>query len=397
MNVKEYIQSWADSYKKDLTENIMPFWMEHGWDRENGGVYTCVNRDGSLMDSTKSVWFQGRFAFICAFAYNNVEKNQMWLDAAKSTLEFIEKHCFDEKGHMYFSVTADGQPLRKRRYVFSETFASIAMSEYALATGDQNWAQRALQIFEDTQRFLNTPGFLPEKFEPNVQLQSHSIIMILINVGSCIRKVVNDPKLTAQIDESIAKLKKYFIHPEFKCLLETVGMNGEFVNTNMTRTINPGHCIETVWFIMEEAKLRGWDKDMLDMALTIFNWSWDWGWDKEYGGIINFRDCLNLPVQDYSQDMKFWWPQCETIIASLYAYLATGDEKYLYRHERISEWTYAHFPDPEYGEWYGYLHRDGTVAQPAKGNLFKGPFHIPRMMIKSYMLCQEILKKLEEK
>lgn len=397
MNVKEYIKSWADSYKKDLTENIMPFWMEHGWDRENGGVYTCVDRDGSLMDSTKSVWFQGRFAFICAYAYNNVEKNQEWLDAAKSTLDFIEKHCFDEQGHMYFSVTAEGKPLRKRRYVFSETFASIAMSEYALATGDEHWAKRALQVFEDTQRFLNTPGFLPAKFEPEVQLQSHSIIMILINVGSCIRKVINDPKLTQQIDESIAKLKKYFIHPEFKCLLETVGMNGEFIDNNMGRTINPGHCIETTWFIMEEAKLRGWDKPMLDMALQIFDWSWDWGWDKQYGGIINFRDCKNLPSQDYSQDMKFWWPQCETIISSLYAYLGTGDEKYLYRHERISEWTYAHFPDAEYGEWYGYLHRDGTVAQPAKGNLFKGPFHIPRMMIKSYMLCQEILKKLEDK
>ena len=397
MNVKEYIKSWAESYKKDLTENIMPFWMEHGWDRENGGVYTCVDRDGSLMDSTKSVWFQGRFAFICAYAYNNVEKNQEWLDAAKSTLDFIEKHCFDEQGHMYFSVTAEGKPLRKRRYVFSETFASIAMSEYALATGDEHWAKRALQVFEDTQRFLNTPGFLPAKFEPEVQLQSHSIIMILINVGSCIRKVINDTKLTQQIDESIAKLKKYFIHPEFKCLLETVGMNGEFIDNNMGRTINPGHCIETTWFIMEEAKLRGWDKPMLDMALQIFDWSWDWGWDKQYGGIINFRDCKNLPSQDYSQDMKFWWPQCETIISSLYAYLGTGDEKYLYRHERISEWTYAHFPDAEYGEWYGYLHRDGTVAQPAKGNLFKGPFHIPRMMIKSYMLCQEILKKLEVK
>ena len=397
MNVKEYIKSWAESYKKDLTENIMPFWMEHGWDRENGGVYTCVDRDGSLMDSTKSVWFQGRFAFICAYAYNNVEKNQEWLDAAKSTLDFIEKHCFDEQGHMYFSVTAEGKPLRKRRYVFSETFASIAMSEYALATGDEHWAKRALQVFEDTQRFLKTPGFLPAKFEPEVQLQSHSIIMILINVGSCIRKVINDPKLTQQIDESIAKLKKYFIHPEFKCLLETVGMNGEFIDNNMGRTINPGHCIETTWFIMEEAKLRGWDKPMFDMALQIFDWSWDWGWDKQYGGIINFRDCKNLPSQDYSQDMKFWWPQCETIISSLYAYLGTGDEKYLYRHERISEWTYAHFPDAEYGEWYGYLHRDGTVAQPAKGNLFKGPFHIPRMMIKSYMLCQEILKKLEVK
>lgn len=395
MNVKEYIKSWAESYKKDLTENIMPFWMKYGLDRENGGVYTCVNRDGSLMDTTKSVWFQGRFAFICSFAYNNVEKNQEWLDAAKSTLEFIEKYCFDEQGHMYFSVTAEGKPLRKRRYVFSETFAAIAMSEYALATGDQHWAKRAIQVFEDTQRFLATPGFLPAKFEADVKLQGHSIVMILINVGSCIRKVVDDPKLTQQIDESIEKLKKYFIHPEFKCLLETVGENGEFIDTNMTRTINPGHCIETSWFIMEEAKLRGWDKPMLDMALQVFDWSWDWGWDKQYGGIINFRDCKNLPSQDYSQDMKFWWPQCETIIASLYAYLGTGDEKYLYRHERISEWTYAHFPDAEYGEWYGYLHRDGTVAQPAKGNLYKGPFHIPRMMIKGYMLCQEILKKLE--
>ena len=395
MNVKEYIKSWAESYKKDLTENIMPFWMEYGLDRENGGVYTCVNRDGSLMDTTKSVWFQGRFAFICSFAYNNVGKKQEWLDAAKSTLEFIEKHCFDEQGHMYFSVTAEGKPLRKRRYVFSETFAAIAMSEYALATGDQHWAKRAIQVFEDTQRFLATPGFLPAKFEADVKLQGHSIVMILINVGSCIRKVVDDPKLTQQIDESIEKLKKYFIHPEFKCLLETVGENGEFIDTNMTRTINPGHCIETSWFIMEEAKLRGWDKPMFDMALQVFDWSWDWGWDKQYGGIINFRDCKNLPPQDYSQDMKFWWPQCETIIASLYAYLGTGDEKYLYRHERISEWTYAHFPDAEYGEWYGYLHRDGTVAQPAKGNLYKGPFHIPRMMIKGYMLCQEILKKLE--
>lgn len=395
MNVKEYIKSWAESYKKDLTENIMPFWMKYGLDRENGGVYTCVDRDGSLMDTTKSVWFQGRFAFICSFAYNNVEKNQEWLDAAKSTLEFIEKHCFDEQGHMYFSVTAEGKPLRKRRYVFSETFAAIAMSEYALATGDQHWAKRAIQVFEDTQRFLATPGFLPAKFEADVKLQGHSIVMILINVGSCIRKVVDDPKLTQQIDESIEKLKKYFIHPEFKCLLETVGENGEFIDTNMTRTINPGHCIETSWFIMEEAKLRGWDKPMLDMALQVLDWSWDWGWDKQYGGIINFRDCKNLPPQDYSQDMKFWWPQCETIIASLYAYLGTGDEKYLYRHERISEWTYAHFPDAEYGEWYGYLHRDGTVAQPAKGNLYKGPFHVPRMMIKGYMLCQEILKKLE--
>jgi N-acylglucosamine 2-epimerase len=346
------------------------------------------------MDSTKSVWFQGRFAFVCSYAYNNVERNEDWLRAAKSTIDFIEAHCFDKDDHMFFSVTAEGTPLRKRRYVFSETFAAIAMSEYALATGDSSYAEKALKVFKDTLRFLNTPGFLEPKFTDAVKLQSHSIVMILINVGSRLRTVVNDPTIAQQIDESIEKLRKYFMHPEFKALLESVGPNGEFVDTNMTRTINPGHCIETAWFLMEESRNRNWDKKMLDTALTIFNWSWDWGWDKQYGGIINFRDCKNLPPQDYSQDMKFWWPQCEAIIASLYAYLATGDDEYLYRHKVISEWTYAHFPDVEFGEWYGYLHRDGTVAQAAKGNLYKGPFHVPRMMTKSYVLCQDILKTL---
>ena len=396
MNIdpKTYLQQWADRYRQDLTENIMPFWMKHGVDHVNGGVYTCVNRDGSLMDTTKSVWFQGRFAYICAYAYNHIERNDEWLKAAKYTIDFIEAHCFDKDRHMFFSVTADGTPLRKRRYVFSETFAAIAMAEYSIASGDQHYAKRALEVFDDTLHFLSTPGFLTPKFEPNVQLQGHSIVMILINVCSCLRNAIHEERLTKQIDESIDKLQRYFMHPEFKALLECVGPKGEFIDTNMTRTINPGHCIETSWFIMEEARYRQWDKQLLDMALTIFDWSWDWGWDKEYGGIINFRDCKNLPSQDYAQDMKFWWPQCETIIASLYAYLATGNEKYLERHQQISEWTYAHFPDKDYPEWYGYLHRDGTVAQPAKGNLYKGPFHIPRMMIRSFTLCNDILKKL---
>lgn len=391
MNVSEYLNQWAYSYKNDVINNIMPFWIKNGLDRKNGGVYTCLDRDGSLMDTTKSVWFQGRFGFIAAYAYNNIEKNPEWLAASKSCIDFIEAHCFDTDGHMFFEVTAEGAPLRKRRYVFSEGFAAIAMAEYALATGEKKYAERALEIFKKTQYFLETPGLLEPKYLPTQPTRGHSITMILINTASRIRQVINDPVLTEQIDTSIAALRKYFIHPEFKALLEMVGPNGEFIDTCNGRVINPGHCIETAWFIMEEAKSRNWDKDLTQLALQILDWSWEWGWDKEYGGIINFRDCRNLPPQDYSQDMKFWWPQTEAIIATLYAYQATKDEKYLEMHKQISEWAYAHFPDKEYGEWYGYLHRDGTVAQPAKGNIFKGPFHVPRMMIRSYLLCKELL------
>ena len=391
MNLNTYFSYWAELYKEDMMNNIMPFWMKYGLDTQNGGIYTCVGRDGQLLDTTKSVWFQGRFAFTCCFAYNNIEPCQQWLDAAKSTLDFIEAHCFDTDGRMFFEVTAEGTPLRKRRYVFSESFAAIAMAEYALATGDQTYAQKALSVFKDMRRFLNTPGILEPKYLPSVQAQGHSITMIMINVASRIKKVISDPELDLQIDESLNALKKYFMHPEFKALLETVGPNGEFIDTINGRTINPGHCIETAWFLFDVATDRNGDRELTDMALTILNWSWEWGWDKEYGGIINFRDCKNLPPQDYSQDMKFWWPQTKAIIATLNSYKLTKDPKYLEMHRQISEWTYAHFPDHEFGEWYGYLHRDGSVAQPAKGNLFKGPFHIPRMMTKGYMLCKELL------
>ena len=391
MEWKKYLTEWQECYKKDLCENIMPFWLKNGLDRVNGGVYTCLDRDGSLNDSTKSVWFQGRFAFVCSFAYNTIEKNPEWLAAAKSTIDFIEAHCFDSDGRMYFEVMADGTPLRKRRYVFSESFAAIAMAEYAKASGDESYAQKALNLFKDIRKFVSTPGYMEPKYLDSLQAKGHSLVMILINTASRIRNVISDPVLDQQINESIASLKD-FMQPQFKALLEMVGPNGEFIDTCNGRVINPGHCIETAWFLLEEAKYRGWEESLTQQALQILDWSWEWGWDKQYGGIINFRDCKNLPPQDYSQDMKFWWPQTEAIIATLYAYEATKDDKYLIWHKQISEWTYAHFPDNEFGEWYGYLHRDGTVAQPAKGNIFKGPFHIPRMMIKSFDLCKELTK-----
>ena len=383
------LKHYADLYRRELTANIMPFWLKNGLDPVNGGVYTCLDRDGALMDSTKSVWFQGRFGYVAAAAYNNIEKNPEWLAASKSCIDFIEAHCFDPAdGRMYFEVTADGRPLRKRRYVFSECFAAIAMSEYSIASGDKTYAEKALALFKDIRRFISTPGILEPKYMETQPAIGHSITMILINTASRIREAISDPVLDRQIAESVERLR-LFIHPEFKALLETVTPDGELIDTCAGRTINPGHCIETAWFLLEESKHRGWDSELTAMALQILDWSWDWGWDAEFGGIINFRDCKGYPCQDYSQDMKFWWPQTEAVIATLYAYKASGDEKYLRMHKMAHDWMYAHLPDPEFGEWYGYLHRDGSVAQPAKGNIFKGPFHIPRMLIKATELIEE--------
>ena len=125
---KKYLNKCLDQTSSSLRKDIMPFWMEHGLDRKNGGVFTALDRDGTLMDSTKSVWFQGRFGYVAALAYLHDPFHSQWLEASKSCIDFIEEHCFDTDGHMFFEVTAEGKPLRKRRYVFSECFAIMAMA-----------------------------------------------------------------------------------------------------------------------------------------------------------------------------------------------------------------------------------------------------------------------------
>jgi N-acylglucosamine 2-epimerase len=389
----DFLKRCSDQYLNQLVDNIMPFWLQHGLDQVNGGVYTCLDRDGTLMDTTKSVWFQGRFGYVAAAAYNMIDKRSEWLVASKSCIDFIEKHCIDTDGHMFFTVTADGQGIQKRRYVFSECFAVIAMAEYSVATGDKHYAQRAYEIFSNMIAMLESPTFLPPK--TTVAAIGHSITMMLINVALVLKQVCDAPELDAQIDKSIDIISTKLLHPEFETILESVTPDGQLIDTCAGRTINPGHCIETGWFILALARSRSWDKELVKLGTTIIDWAWKWGWDEPYGGMINFRDCRNFPPQDYSQDMKFWWPQCEAIISSLYAYVATGDDKYLEMHRKAHEYAFRVFADKEFGEWYGYLHRDGTVAQPAKGNIFKGPFHVPRMMMVAYGLCNEILQNAQ--
>ena len=386
---RNYLRECRDRYRGDLCGDIMPFWLKYGLDRKNGGVYTCLDRNGTLMDSTKSVWFQGRFGFTAAYAYNNIEKNPEWLAASKSCIDFIENHCIDTDGHMFFTVTAEGQGVQKRRYVFSECFAIMAMAEYSLATGDHSYAEKALKMFRWTREMLARPGFLPAK--TSEKGYSHSITMMFFNVVAILKKVIDDPEMDTQLKDSLKLIEEKLLKPEYRTVMESVDEDGNVRDTIAGRVINPGHCIETSWFLMDTAGMFENPDHVKELALKIFDWDFEWGWDKEYGGVINFRDCRNFPPQDYSQDMKFWWPQCETIIASLYAYKLTGDEKYLEIHKAVHDWAFAHFADKEYGEWYGYLHRDGTVAQPAKGNIFKGPFHVPRMMVKAALLCDEIL------
>lgn len=378
MYTKNKLIELRDFYKNQLLNNTVPFWFPRSVDAEHGGYLLMRDADGSLIDDDKAVWIQGRAAWLTATLYNTVEQNEQWLAASKSGIDFLNNHCFDTDGQMFFHVTRDGKPIRKRRYYFSETFAVIANAAYAKASGDEKAAMKARELFGTCIQYLKGEKKLPPKFTNTRSAKGIGAPMIMMNTAQQLRETIGDPRCDEYIAEWINEIETYFVKDDIQCVMEQVAPDGSIIDHVDGRTLNPGHAIEGAWFILHEAVYRDNDQHLINLGCRMLDYMWERGWDKEYGGILYFRDVYNKPVQEYWQDMKFWWPQNETIIATLFAYLLTGNEKYAQWHQMVHEYAYSHFHDKEHGEWFGYLHRDGTIAQTAKGNLFKGPFHLPR-------------------
>lgn len=385
-NLEKYIAV----YKEDLLHNIIPFWEKYGVDKECGGFLSCLDRDGSILDTDKGLWQMGRFTWVYATLYNEVENKPEWLELALHGIDFINKYGFDTDGRMFFTVDREGRPLRKRRYVYSESFAAIAYAACYKACGKQIYKEKAKQCFDIYYRYTTEKGLMTPKYTNTRPTRGMGGAMIGIATAQELRKNLDDKSYTLYINDWLDEIQTYFIKEEYKAVMEQVGVNGEVLNHFDGRTLNPGHAIEGAWFVMQEAIYRNKDKNLIDLGTKMLDWMWEIGWDKKYGGLYYFRDVKGLPVQEYWHDMKFWWPHNEAVIATLMAYELTGNKKYEQWHKMVHDWTFSHFPDREKGEWYGYLHRNGEISVSLKGNIWKGLFHIPRMYLMAWKICERI-------
>lgn len=387
-----------EKFRDELLNSCVPFWLNNAVDGEFGGLINCLDRTGRIYSEDKSVWMQGRAGWMFSYIYNNIDKKQEYLTLAKSCIDFATEHCIDETdGRMYFTVTREGKPLRKRRYWFSETFYIMANAEYYMATGDEKCLAAAKKYFDFVYGMYKDPATDPFKITPKGCAETRNTKtlanpMILLNVAAIMRDA--DKDRFDYYDEIITGLIadiQCFYKPEYNAMFENIDANDNSVilNSSPCRVINPGHDIECAWFLLEEGIKRN-DKSVIDFAATVFNNAFEFGWDKEYGGITYFKDVLGLPVEAYEHDMKLWWPHNETVIASLMFYKYTGEEKYKEIFDKVCDYAFTHFSDREYGEWFGYLRRDGKPTEPpCKGHTYKGPFHVMRMLAKCLTLMEE--------
>lgn len=391
--MKQTVSELRNFYYDTLFNDVVPFWLNSDLiDKEYGGFITSVDRQGKSYNNDKSVWFQGRCLWTFSKLCNVYGVNEAWAKAADSGAKFIKEHCIDTDGRMFFTVTRDGQPLRKRRYFFSESFLVVGFAEYYLLRKNPEDLALAVKYFDFMWNMYRDPSCDPFKITPKENgairpLHSNANPMVLVSSAQTLRRITGNYEYYDNvIKQIVADMMNLHYKEELKCVLETVYTDGSILDTPAGRTINPGHTIENSWFLMNAALQTG-DDTLMKQALNMLDWSLDIGWDEKYGGIYYFRDVYGRPCEQLEHDMKLWWVHNEALIATLVAYKVTGDEKYSAWYDKLHEYIFSHFSDKEYGEWYGYLHRDGTVSHDQKGSMWKGPYHLLRCLI----LCEQIL------
>lgn len=400
---RELLNKYTELYKKDLFEKVIPFWYEHGLDKENGGMDTCLTREGIVYSDEKSVWMQGRAGWTFSFIAKELEDDPRLREMAKSSLDFAKDFCTDRDGRMFFLVYRDGRPIRKRRYNASEKTYIRASAEYYGLTGDEKYLDEARRVFDLVMTIekdsSKDPYKVTPKYVPGSLPRSRGLCpsFVMLETAMCMKH--NDPERANYYDsiarESFDNIFKYQWNEEHGILLESVGINGEYLgDLSSGRTVLPGHCLEAIWTLLDAAE----DFDCLDEKLVdiekYYDATYKYGWDDEYGGFLYFVDAEGYPPQAYEHDMKLWWVHTEGVISALKLYRITGKQKYWDDFERLHRYCFDHFRDEQYGEWYGYLRRDGRPTLPVcKGNVFKGPLHVPRMYAVALLEFRRIAKK----
>ena len=380
----------AQQYKSELLDRVMPFWMEHSIDKEMGGYFTCLERDGEVFDTDKFVWLQGREVWMLATLYNKVEKKAEWLEAAIQGAEFLKRHGHDGNLNWYFALDREGHPLVEPYNIFSYTFAVIAFGQLALATGNEEYAEIAKRTFDIVLSKVDNPKGKWSKAAPGARpLKSFALPMILCNVALEIEPLLDKDFLDRTIATCVHEVMDVFYRPELGLIVEHLGTDGQLVDCMDGRLLNPGHAIEAMWFIMDLGKRLG-DKALIEKAVQIALQEVEYGWDKQYGGIFYFMDRLGHPLQQLEWDQKLWWVHIETLITMIKGYELTGNEKCLEWFERVHEYVWSHFMDPEHPEWFGYLNRRGEVLLTLKGGKWKGCFHVPRGLMQVWQSLERI-------
>ena len=390
--------------KKELLEDILPFWEKYDVDEENGGFYGVVTREGMpVKGGTKCLVLNARLVWTFASAYR-ILKDEKYLKLAKRAYDYFCEYFIDKQyGGCYFMLDCKGNAIDDKKFVYGQAFAIYALSEYCRATGDTEARDKAVAIRDLLEQHAYTPdhpGYIeilardwsynPANQGSNINPEAEATKTMnthlhLIEAYTGLLRVLRTP-------EQIAKVRQHL-----NIMLDKV-YDSEIHHFKMffrddwswtTPEISYGHDIEGTWLMTETAEVLG-EKDMeeksapkcLAMAAACLEESIlpDGSMIYEYN-----------PVTRHINTNRSWWVQAETVVGFLNAWQMSGEHRFLDASLKAFEYIDLFVVDHEYGEWFTMLGNSGEVLSGYESKIdgWKCPYHNARM-------CFEIIERYEK-
>jgi N-acylglucosamine 2-epimerase len=266
----------------------------------------------------------------------------------------------------------------------------MAFSQYGLAASDEEAKALALATYNNIIRRRDNPKGIYSKAVPGTRhLKSLALPMILANLSLELEWLLPGDALEETLETCRSDVTTIFMDQDRGLLFEHVAPDGSHVDCFDGRLINPGHGIEAMWFLMDIARRRN-DQPLIELAVDVTLNTLNFGWDAKHGGVFYFMDVQGKPPQQLEWDQKLWWVHLECLVALAMGYALTGRQACWEWYERIHEYAWPRFADPEHGEWFGYLNRQGERLLDLKGGKWKGCFHVPRALL----LCHQMFASL---
>ncbi|MBT7477765.1 MAG: hypothetical protein HN649_14190 [Nitrospina sp.] len=350
-----------------------------------------MNDDGRLISTEKFLWSQGRALWMLSSLYNDFDGDPKWLELATPIARLLIDKGRTPSGDWFFSLNADGSPKKASQSIYVNAFCIYGLTEFARATGDSEALEVCLDSYkyvslqlDDHSIFQTQPHPIPTGFQAHGPLMIFALVFHDLGCLSGNKDIKDRALLLAE------RIMTQHLKPEKKLLYEFVRPGGELVDSDIGKTIVPGHVIESMWFMARIYSYHGLS-DRVNLALETIRWHLELGWDSDFGGIRLACHADKGIAAWHMPDAKIWWPHSESLLALLQAYEINHAEWAIEWYWKVHEYTFSHFPNKEHGEWFHNLNRDGIPMKPYLKNLpVKDPFHLPRALIYS----MRILKRL---
>ncbi len=374
------IAELKDFYLQELTQDIIPFWEKHGVDPESGGFYTFLDRKGDLLSTRKTGSSQGRGLWLFSHLIRDVEESRTWLALASGTVRFIRKSLRrPSDGRVFAEITAEGPPSPPEDSLEPELWIASGLAAYAGVSGDTTCLEEARELYT---LILNLEKSRSREKESGPAVLSRRFMSGMIRL--CRELILadreNEKTYRKEISNRIKILLTLFTDTPRMGLLEYALPDGGFPEGPGGRLVSPGGSLETIGLLLDESVYSN-NSTYREEALKLLSWTLELGWDPECGGFYTFVDIEGRQPLQLEWDMKTWDAHCSGIYTLLKAHTLTDEPLYETWFETVQEYSWDHFPDREYGEWFGYLRRDGTVQLDLKGNRDKSLYYLPSRLL----------------